>query len=65
MYKQLDHHQLAELEGLTNADTASLLYWIRERIRDQLPQLDRVDLYETPGCGAILSWGEQGPALPS
>ena len=45
LYKQLDHHQLDELEGLTNADTASLLYWIRERIRDQLPQLDRIDLY--------------------
>ena len=65
LYRQLDHHQLDELEGLTNADTASLLYWIREHIQDQLPQLDRIDLYETPGCGAILSWGEQGPALPS
>lgn len=65
LYKQLDHHQLHELEGLTNADTASLLYWIRERTRDQLPRLDRIDLYETPGCGAILSWGEHGPALPS
>jgi 6-pyruvoyltetrahydropterin/6-carboxytetrahydropterin synthase len=29
-----------------------------------LPQLDRIDLYQTPGCGAVLSWGQHGPALP-
>ena len=33
-------------------------------LEERLPQLDRIDLYETPGCGAVLSWGEQGPALP-
>jgi len=33
-------------------------------LADCLPELDRIDLFETPGCGAVLSWGEQGPALP-
>jgi 6-pyruvoyltetrahydropterin/6-carboxytetrahydropterin synthase len=65
LYKQLDHHRLDGLAGLADDDVGSVLHWIRERIQDQLPQLDRIDLYETPGCGAILSWGDPGPALPS
>lgn len=64
IYKQLDHHMLNTLPELEDADVASVLYWIKNRMADQLPQLDRIDLYETPGCGAVLSWGEQGPALP-
>jgi 6-pyruvoyltetrahydropterin/6-carboxytetrahydropterin synthase len=38
--------------------------WIRQECRNSLPQIDRVDLFETRGCGAILQWGELGPALP-
>ena len=29
-----------------------------------LPQLSRIDLFETPDCGAILAWGEAEPAPP-
>ena len=65
LYKRLDHHRLNELSGLADADPASLTHWMREGIADALPQLDRIDLLETPGCGAVLSWGEQGPALPT
>lgn len=65
IYKQLDHHRLEELEGIDDADLASLLRWIRTFLRDRLPPLDRIDLYESPGCGAMLCWGEQGPALPA
>ena len=32
--------------------------------RTQLPQLDRVDLYESRGCGAIVASADEGPALP-
>lgn len=64
LYKQLDHHILNELDGIADADVASILNWLQERMVPLLPQLDRIDLYETPGCGAILCWGEQGPALP-
>jgi 6-pyruvoyltetrahydropterin/6-carboxytetrahydropterin synthase len=38
---------------------------MREEVALQLPQLDRIDLHETPGCGATLCWGDLGPALPS
>ncbi len=64
VYEQLDHHQLDRLEGIENADVTSLLYWIKAKMADSLPQLDRIDLFETPGCGAVLCWGEEGPALP-
>ncbi len=64
VYEQLDHHQLDCLEGIEDADVTSLLHWIKARMADSLPQLDRIDLFETPGCGAVLCWGEEGPALP-
>ena len=65
VYKQLDHHLLNELPGAIDGDVGSLLYWIKANFAHQLPQLDRIDLFETPGCGALLSWGEQSPALPT
>ena len=64
VYEQLDHHQLNLLDGLEDADVGNLLYWIKDKMADTLPQLDRIDLFETPGCGATLCWGEEGPALP-
>lgn len=67
IFKALDHqplHQIAELAELPDCDTASVARWILDTARKQLPQLDRVDLFETRGCGAIISHGGQGPALP-
>lgn len=64
VYKRLDHHLLNDLPGLPDADPANLLRWTRHALGDALPALDRIDLYETPGRGAILHWGELGPALP-
>jgi len=65
VYKRLDHHLLNDLPRLNDADPASLTLWMREEVASQLPQLDRIDLHETPGCGAVLCWGDLGPALPS
>lgn len=64
IFKALDHRPLHEQDGLADCDTATLAQWVLTQARKQLPQLDRVDLYETRGCGAIVSAGEQGPALP-
>ena len=64
IFKRLDHHPVHELPGLADADTASLARWIRAQAAPLLPQLDRIDLYQTRGSGVILSWGELGPALP-
>ena len=65
VYRQLDHELLNGLPGLTEADSGSLAGWIRSEMTGRLPSLDRIDLSETPGCGVLLSWGEQGPALPA
>ena len=65
VYARLDHHRLDELPGLREADPAGLAHWIREQCGAGLSALDRIDLLETPGCGASLCWGELGPALPA
>ena len=64
VYQQLDHHALNELPNIEDADVASILRWIKHSMSEKLPQLDRIDLYQTPGCGAVLTWGDHGPALP-
>lgn len=64
LFKSLDHHPLHETKGLDDGDVASIVRLIRERSRDTLPALDRVDLYETRGCGVISSWSNSGPTLP-
>lgn len=64
IFQALDHQPLHEIADLADCDTASIAGWILDKARAQLPQLDRVDLYETRGCGAIVCAGEEGPALP-
>jgi len=63
-FKALDHQPLHEIPGLIDCDTASIAAWILQTAQAQLPQLDRVDLFETRGCGAIVSAGDAGAALP-
>lgn len=64
IFKELDHRPLYELAGCSQADAASLAEWIRGRVQSVLPQVDRVDLYQTRGCGVVLSWGADEPVLP-
>ena len=64
IFRALDHRPLHEIADLADCDTASLAHWILNQARPQLPQLDRVDLYETRGCGAIALSSDEGPALP-
>jgi 6-pyruvoyltetrahydropterin/6-carboxytetrahydropterin synthase len=64
IFKRLDHHPLHEIPDLEDTDIANLLRWIKNQSAPLIPQLDRIDMYETRGCGAVLSWGKNGPALP-
>lgn len=64
IFKLLDHQPLHEIEDLADADTASIAHWIAARAGALLPQLDRVDVFETRGCGAIALLGDAAPALP-
>ena len=61
---KLDHQPMHEVLECEDAYVATHVRWSRREAARVLPQLDRIDLYETRGCGAILSWGEDGPALP-
>jgi 6-pyruvoyltetrahydropterin/6-carboxytetrahydropterin synthase len=64
IFKKLDHQPLYEIPGLEDNDVESLLRWIRIQCARQMPALNLIDLFETRGCGAILSLGEESPALP-
>ena len=63
-FKALDHRPLYEIADLDDGDTASIAHWIYRTTKVNLPQLLRVDLYETDGCGAIVAEDMEGPALP-
>ncbi|WP_411873839.1 6-carboxytetrahydropterin synthase [Vulcanococcus limneticus] len=65
VYNQIDHHCLMSIPRLDHTDSMSLAQWIRRELASKLPQLDRIDLYQTPGCGVSICWGDVGPALPS
>jgi 6-pyruvoyltetrahydropterin/6-carboxytetrahydropterin synthase len=64
IFKQLDHQPLHEIVGNRDTDAASLAKWIKEQAHPVIPQLDRIDLYESKGSGVVLSWGDVAPALP-
>lgn len=65
VFRTLDHQPLHEIEGLADCDAATIAGWILDQARAPLPQADRVDLYETAGCGAVVQLGLQAaPALP-
>jgi 6-pyruvoyltetrahydropterin/6-carboxytetrahydropterin synthase len=64
IFLELDHQPLHELIADGDPNVATLARWIRRATTKVLPQLERIDLYEMPGCGAILSWGDSAPALP-
>lgn len=55
LFQALDHRPLHEIPDLGDCDAASLARWILAKARPDLPQLDRVDLWETRGCGARVS----------
>jgi len=64
VFLQIDHQPLHEVVGGEDTDTPSLARWIKRRAVEVLPQLDRIDLYQSRGCGAILTWDGAAPALP-
>ena len=64
IYKKLDHHLQNDILGLSDGDTGNVVRWIKMNMGECLPQLDRIDLFETPESGAILTWGAHGPILP-
>ena len=64
IFKAIDHRPLYEIADLPDGDTASLSAWVLAKGRDVLPQLDRVDMYETRGSGSIVSIEDSEALIP-
>jgi len=64
IFKSLDHHPLHEQAELGDGDTTTIARWLHTRARRELPQLVRVDLFESEGCGSLVGVELAGPALP-
>lgn len=64
IFQKLDHQPLYELADVDDNDVESLLKWIGVETSRYIPSVSRIDLFETRGCGAILSRGSESPALP-
>ena len=64
VFQMVDHQPLHEISDLKDGDTASIASWILQKGRAALPELVRVDLYETRGCGAIVSVDAGALGLP-
>lgn len=64
VFKALDHQPLHEKAELSDGDTASIAEWIYKTTKVSLPELIRVDLFETEGCGSVVTEDMEGPALP-
>ncbi len=64
IFRRLDHHPLHELPGIVSPNAANLARWVRQEAEAVVPALDRIDIFETPGSGAILTWAKDIPELP-
>ncbi|MEH0155309.1 6-carboxytetrahydropterin synthase QueD [Limibacter armeniacum] len=48
----IDHNYLNEIEGLENPTCEVVAKWIWERIKPEIPQLSRIEVWETKDCGS-------------
>jgi 6-pyruvoyltetrahydropterin/6-carboxytetrahydropterin synthase len=64
IFKSLDHHPLHEQDDIAGGDTTTIARWLHETTRREIPQLIRVDLFESEGCGSLVGVDLSGPALP-
>lgn len=63
-YEQLDHHLITDLPHMGAEGSVGIARWIKAQLSSALPELDRIDVYEKPGCGVVLGWGAESPILP-
>jgi 6-pyruvoyltetrahydropterin/6-carboxytetrahydropterin synthase len=64
IFKSIDHHPLHERADLADTDTTTVARWLHETTRRAIPQLLRVDLFESEGCGSMVGVDLGGPILP-
>ena len=49
----IDHKMLNDVEGLENPTCEILTMWLWRKIKPIVPQLCKIELYETPTSGAV------------
>ena len=64
IFKRIDHQPLNDIPDLHDGDSNSIAEWIMRQAKISIPSLVRIDLYETPGCGSVLTRSSSGPAMP-
>jgi 6-pyruvoyltetrahydropterin/6-carboxytetrahydropterin synthase len=65
IFKEVDHKPLWQNSDVEDCDVATLAKYIFIKTSALLPQLSRLELYETKGCGAICTKDLIGPFLPN
>ncbi|RKR83580.1 6-pyruvoyltetrahydropterin/6-carboxytetrahydropterin synthase [Mucilaginibacter gracilis] len=53
--QQLDHAVLNEIPGLENPTAENLAVWLWNELKPAIPQLDKIELMETPTSGVIYN----------
>jgi 6-pyruvoyltetrahydropterin/6-carboxytetrahydropterin synthase len=56
VYRQLDHNPLDRLSGIRNGQSASVAEWVHARLSPLVPELSRIDLYESGSRGVSLAF---------
>ncbi len=49
----LDHKVINDIKGLENPTCEHIAIWIWDKVKEKLPNLSKVELYETPTSGAV------------
>lgn len=50
---KLDHKTINNIEGLSNPTCENIAIWIWDSIKPELPNLCKIELYETPESGVV------------
>ena len=52
---QVDHKLLNDIEGLENPTCEILAQWLWEKIKPEIPILNKIELWETPASGCVYN----------
>src|ERR1035437_3620358 len=51
--KSVDHKLLNNIKGLENPTCERIAIWLYDKIKAEIPQLSKIELFETPGSGVV------------
>lgn len=60
----IDCKVVAQISDIADSSTKSIALWIHKKIAQEIPNIDRVELFEARGCGVIVSSGFADTVIP-